>query len=114
MKERTIRYQLIMAIKILALGVIAGLLALFSYEAAAWPDRIEFDAKLNQYSEQSALCLGSGMSKNLTSELSVTGVWVAQNDLSFRAGYSKEYCMINNKSDSATKMTLGIGYKLDL
>ena len=82
--------------------------------AEALPQIIELDAKLNQHSEDSALCIGKGMSKNLTSEMSVKGIWTTGRYLHWYLGYSKEYCMLNDKSESAGKYQMGLKYQFAL
>ena len=91
----------------IALMVISG-------NALALPTLVEIDAKLNQHQSDSALCVGDGMSKNLTSELGVKGIWTTRRYLSYYLGYSKEYCMLNDKSESSGKYQMGLKYQFAL
>lgn len=82
--------------------------------ACTAPDYVDLKAGFNQYKEESPICLGNGVSDHLTSEVGFNVVWLAGSDLSAYAGYSKEYCMLNDESAVSTKVTGGVGYRFDL
>ena len=106
--------MILKVLKPLALVFIIALLAMYSYKTWAWPDHIDINAGLKQHNKRSPLCEGDGTSKKLTSEVAAKAVWVMQKDFSYYAGYSKEYCMLNEKSKSDGMIEIGINYRFDL
>ena len=100
--KRTPRY-ITSAVKIAVMLSVAN-------QAMALPDEIEIDAKLNQYTDRSALCVGRGMSKKLTSEAGFKLRWYEGQNFNWYLGFVKEYCMLNKESLSEGKFSLGIGY----
>ena len=86
-------------------------LMVISVDTMALPTIVEFDAHLNQHQNDSPLCLGDGMSSKLTSEVGVKGIWLTGKYLQWYLGYSKEYCMLNDKSKDAGKYQMGLKYQ---
>lgn len=88
--------------------------ALFSSPVMAAPDYIDLRFGLNQHNNVPSVCRGSGMSRHLTSRATIGAVWLMQKDFFYRASYSAEYCMMNDKSEQDGIYTLEVGYKFDL
>ena len=78
------------------------------------PDYLELRTGLHQHSQIPSICLGTGMSSHLASKVAANAVWIGQKDFSWQAGYSNEFCMLNEESKTDRVFSVEGAYKFDL
>ncbi len=103
---------MIKLIKKATLVIIVMMLSVFAYQKAnAWPDYIDINAGLKQHGDRPTLCKGDGMSDKLISRVGAEAGWTPDKAITIYAGLYKEFCILNEKSQSDTPVEIGIKYR---